>query len=1103
MIKELEEKILVLDGATGTAIQKYRLIDSSLNGCNELLNFERPDIIKEIHKKYIEAGADIIETNSFNSNRISLGEYKLSDRAYELSKKSAMIAKEAVLEFYGECNNEIEKRKVYIAGSVGPTSKSLSVPTGNIPYERGVNFDFLKLAYYEQILGLVDGGIDIVLIETIFDGLNAKAALLAAEEVFKNKKKELPIMISMTVNKKGKLLSGQSMESLVVALERESIVSFGLNCSFGAKELIPIIKKLGEFTEKAILFYPNAGLPNEEGEYLETPEKTASQLKELVDEGYVNIIGGCCGTCFDHTKEISKLIKGKEPRKIKKIIKNEFVLSGNEIYNFKSKFTVVGERNNVAGSRIFKRLIEEKNYVKALEIARNQVENGATVLDINLDDGLLDSEKEMDRYLKIMQNDPIVSKFPIMIDSSDFKTIEIALKTTQGKSIVNSISLKEGEEKFIKKALIIKKYGAAVIAMAFDEKGQGVSFERKIEIIEREFNLLKKIGFRDDNILFDPNILTIGTGSESDQYNGVYYLEAVEWIRNNLEKVGIIGGLSNLSFAFRGNNLLRASIHKLFIDKAKELGMNFAIMNPSEKAPKLKNKEKKAINSLIVGEEKAVDKVLLISLKNSKKENGEKPHENLEERIKQALMYGGSTTFENDINEALKKYSPIEIIQNVLMEGMDNVGKLFEAGELYLPQIIRSAAVMNKAIDILSPYLSKDEKIKEKGTVLMATVEGDVHDIGKNIVGTVLKCNGFNIVDLGVMVSKEKIYEKAEEVNADIVTLSGLISPSLKEMEKILELFKQNKSNIPIFVAGATTSKLHTALKLEPIYEKKVVHVTDALDTLISVSKVSQSKESRKKFLNEKNLELEKLKKKYIENKSKNSTIKKIRVEYKNKIKRPKKIGKFYLEISLEKIEDKINWNFILERLKVKNTKIEEKTLKEAKEILNLMKAEKIFSKAVFGIFEVEKELQNGEVKIMGTKKNKTINFPRRSYRNLDISLSDFLNEKDFIGSFVISITSKMFPKNSYENIIENLILMEVTEASSKYLQSYIIENFWDVKIRPAIGYNSIPDHSLKKLVFDTIAGEKTGAKLTKNFSMYPVTSVCGFYFSSEDSFYF
>ena len=1051
--KELEKRILVLDGATGTAIQKYNLSDTDFlgkKGCSEILNITRPDIIKEIHLNYMKAGADIIETNSFNCNSISLSEYNLAEKSYEFSKISASIACEAVKNF-----SEISGKKIWIAGSVGPTSKSASIPTGDIPYEREISFDELKNSYSDQIRGLIDGGADIILIETIFDGLNAKAALIAAEEIFEEKNKFFPVMISATVNKQGKLLSGQSIESLITALDREYIISFGLNCSFGAKDLVPLIKKLSSFTDKYISLYPNAGLPDENGEYKETPEITAEFLKELVEEKAVNILGGCCGTHFGHIKAISKLVSGKEPRKPSLSLKKTHLLSGNEIYSFKDRFTPVGERNNVAGSKIFKKLIEEKNYTKALEIARTQIEKGAAVIDINMDDGLLISYEEIEKYLRVIQNDPLASKVPVMIDSSDFKTIETALKNTAGKSIVNSISLKEGEEIFRKKALIIKKYGAAVIAMAFDEKGQGVSYERKIEICSRSYKILKELGFNDWDIIFDPNILAVGTGSESDRFNGINYIKAVCWIKENLKCGGVIGGLSNLSFSFRGNNALRASIHSVFLKTAKKEGMNFAIMNPGESAPELSEHETSIIEKLLSGEENSLDEILSLSVKKTDTVKKENLEDNFYNRIHKALIYGGSTSFENDISEALNTFSPIEVIQNILMPGMEKVGSMFEKGELYLPQLIRSARVMNKAVDIITPLLAGNEKIQSKGKIIMATVEGDVHDIGKNITGTVLKCSGFEIIDLGVMVSKEKIFETAIKEKADVVTLSGLISPSLKEMEKVLNLFNENSLNIPVIIAGAAASMLHTSIKLAPIYRNKTLYAADALDTLTAAEMLCSDKKDN--FLKEKADELNKIAKIYYENNKNKSIENKPSAEGSNDkflspVSSPLKTGKDFIEFSIKDTEPFIKYGLIFHNLKVKDTKEEKEVEKDIKMILDTMKKEKLTVKCSFGIFPCKKN--EDSITITENQKNFSIPLKRGIYKshNTSLSLSDFLNKEDYIGAFTISVFSNFFKDNDYLSLLETLVLTRIAEAGAECLQKYIDKNLWKINIRPVPG---------------------------------------------------
>lgn len=1075
--KELQKRILVLDGAMGTAIQKYNLnSDDYLDkkGCNEILNITRPDIIKDIHLKYIEAGADIIETNSFNCNKISLNEYGFSERAYEIAKRSAELAKEVTT---------TSEKKIYIAGSIGPTNKTLTIPSGKNPYDRDLEFDYLKEAYSEQIEGLIDGGVDILLIETIFDGLNAKCAVISAEEVMKRKNINLPIMISATVNKEGKIFTGQSIESLIVALDRENIISYGFNCSFGAKELIPLTKKLGKFTKKPISLYPNAGLPNEDGEYLESPNITANYLKELVDNQEVNILGGCCGTTFEHIKSIANLVKNKIPRKFEENFKLEGFLSGNEIFYFNDKFVDVGERNNVAGSKIFKNLIADKNYIKALEIAKKQIENGAKVIDINMDDGLFESKIEMKNFLRVIQNDRFVSKIPIMIDSSDFEVIETGLKNIAGKSIVNSISLKEGEEEFRKKAQVIKKYGASVVVMAFDEKGQGVSYERKIEICSRAYSILKDIGYSNSDIIFDLNILTIGTGMESDRYNGLNFLKACEWIRKNFKGVGIIGGLSNLSFAFRGNNDLRAGLHSIFLEEGKKRGLNFAILNPNENPPILSLEDKKILRDLIFGEESSLEQILNLHIQR-KKEVVIKEELTLEQCIENALIFGETPEFINDINSALKIYSPLDIIQNILMEGMKKLGVLFEKGEVYLPQLIRSSETMNKAVNIITPHLKSDEKVKAKGKILMATVEGDVHDIGKNIVGTVLKCNGYEIIDLGVMVPKETILSTAKEQNVDIITLSGLITPSLKEMEKVLKYFQENSMKTLILIAGATTSPLHTALRLEPLYSGKVLHVSEALDTLQSINKLCS--DEREGFLSEKLQNFKTLRKLYEKNKKENIEDTQ---EILSPVIIPKEIGKKYLEISLEDIEKYINLDILLHTLKVKNSNEELKIKEDLSFIFNKMKENNLKVRGSYGIFSSKKI--DGKLiiedNIISTKED---------------FIYKFINNDDYIGAFALSYKSEIFKEKEYLKILEELLNNRIVEAGAEYLEDFVSKNIWKINIRPAIGYPSLPNHQLKETVLKILDGDKLDIKLTSSYAMLPLSSVCGLYISNPKSFY-
>ena len=1077
--KELKERILVLDGAMGTVLQKYELTSEDFNGakgCYEILNETRPDIIFEVHKKYIEAGADIIETNSFNCNAISLKDYHLEDRVYDLAKKSAEIAKEAVKE---------SGKKVYVLGSVGPTNKSLSFPVGDIPHKRAVSFDEMKDVIKEQVKGLIDGGVDGILLETIFDGLTAKATLLGTEEAFEEKNIYLPISVSGTVNKQGKLLTGQSMESLIAALDRPSIISFGFNCSFGAKDLVPLVLKIKEQTTKFVSLHANAGLPNKNGDYVETAERMRNDLMPLIENQAINILGGCCGTNYDHIRAIAEMVKGQKPRVLPEEDALETCLSGNEIYNFADKFTWVGERNNISGSKMFRTMIEEQNYLKALEVARQQVDAGAKVLDINVDDGILNSVEEMEKFLRVLQNDSFIAKIPIMIDSSDFAVIESGLKNTAGKAIVNSISLKEGPEEFLKKAKIIRKFGAAIIVMAFDEKGQGVTAERKIEICQRSFDLLKSIGVKNSDIVFDPNILSVGTGQEADRYHAREFIKTVDYIHENLKGCGVVGGLSNLSFAFRGNNILRAAFHHIFLEEAVPRGFNFAILNPKEKAPGWTEEEKEKKKSFIFGESTDMEALLSLNLV-KKKEDAQIFAETPEDKIRKALIQGGSESLQETIDDLLKKYKALEILENILMSAMQEIGKLFEQGELYLPQLIRSASVMNNCVDILTPYLEKVDKSQSKGKILMATVDGDVHDIGKNIVGTVLECNGYEVIDLGVMVPKEKIVETAKEVNADIVTLSGLISPSLKEMERVADLFQKVGMQVPILIAGAATSKLHTGLKVLPNYDYSL-HVTDAMDTISVVSQLLSTK--RKDFIEKKQKQLRGLAKRYLENSNKKPEEKKVYEDVKKTVNHiPKVLGRQFLSEPVEIFKDSLKWEIALYALRVINTPEQEKTLQDLKKIYERMIEEKVEFRAAYGYFRCKR----------------TETFLEIEGNTFEVSpmFARFIEKDDYVGGFVLSVKSKIFEGDKYLALLETLLCNAIAETASEYMEERVTKDIVPTFLRPAVGYPILPEHSLKKVVFDLVDGEKTGAKLSPSFAMSPLSSVCGFYLCNDNATY-
>lgn len=887
----INERVLVLDGAMGTMIQKYNLseqdfrserfakIPGQLKGNNDLLCLTRPDVIKDIHRKYLEAGADIIETNTFNAQRVSMADYHIEDLCREINLEAARLARALADEYTAKT----PRKPRFVAGSVGPTNKTCSMsPDVNDPAMRALGYDELVGAYQEQMEALLEGGVDAILIETIFDTLNAKAAIFAAESAMRNSGREVPLMLSVTVSDiAGRTLSGQTLDAFLASVQHAPIFSIGLNCSFGARQLKPFLEGLANRAPYYISAYPNAGLPNSLGQYDQTPEEMASEVKEYIEEGLVNIIGGCCGTTEEYIAKYQDLIQHsdgswKTPH-VPADKPQRLWLSGLELLEQTPEinFINVGERCNVAGSRKFLRLINEKKYEEALSIARKQVEDGALVIDVNMDDGLLDAKEEMTVFLNLVMSEPDIARVPLMIDSSKWEVIEAGLKCLQGKSIVNSISLKEGEEKFIEHARLIKKLGAATVVMAFDEKGQADTFERKIEVCSRAYRILtEQVGFNPHDIIFDPNVLAVATGIEEHNNYAVDFIEATGWIKKNLPGAHVSGGVSNLSFSFRGNNYIREAMHAVFLYHAIRKGMDMGIVNPATSVlytdipvDVLERIEDVVLNRRPDAAERLIE--IAESMKNA--DTGAKTVEQemwreatVEMRLQYALIKGIGDFLEQDLAEAVPLYEKaVDIIEGPLMDGMNKVGELFGDGKMFLPQVVKTARTMKKAVAILQPLIEAEKQTgsRKAGKVLMATVKGDVHDIGKNIVSVVMACNNYEIIDLGVMVPAETIVQRAIEEKVDIIGLSGLITPSLEEMAHVAVELQRAGLDIPIMIGGATTSKLHTALKIAPVYNGPVIHMKDASQNALVAARLLNP-ESHAEFVERLNKEYEELRRK-------------------------------------------------------------------------------------------------------------------------------------------------------------------------------------------------------------------------------------------------
>jgi 5-methyltetrahydrofolate--homocysteine methyltransferase len=1184
--EQLKQRILLLDCAMGTMIQGYPLSEEDyrgerfadhpgdLKGNNDLLSITRPDVIREIHDAVLEVGSDIIETNTFSSTFIAQADYKMEDLAYELNYESARVAREAA-DAYSE---ETPDRPRFVAGALGPTNRTASIsPDVNDPGKRNTHFDELSAAYKEAAKGLVEGGADLLLIETIFDTLNAKAAIFGIQEYLEEEELDVPLMISGTItDASGRTLSGQVTEAFWNSVRHANPISIGLNCALGAKELRQYMEELSGLADTHVSAHPNAGLPDEFGEYDESPEEMAAEIEEWAAEGWLNIVGGCCGTTPEHIKALAEAVGDHAPREI--LEKEPLMrLSGLEPCNIGpgSMFVNVGERTNVTGSRRFKELIENGDYETALDVARAQVENGAQVIDINMDAGMLESQEAMETFLNLVASEPDISRVPIMLDSSKWEIIEAGLKRVQGKSIVNSISLKEGEDKFIEQARLLKHYGAAVVVMAFDEDGQADTKERKVEISARAYNVLtEKIGYPAEDIVFDPNVFAIATGIEEHNNYGVDFIEGVREIHQNLPHAKTSGGISNVSFSFRGNDPVREAIHAVFLYHAINAGLTMGIVNAGQLGvyddidPELKE----AVEDVVLNRrDDATDNLLELAEKYRDQEGGGSPEKDLEwrswpveKRLEHALVKGIAEYAEEDAEEARQAFDhPIEVIEGPLMDGMNVVGDLFGEGKMFLPQVVKSARVMKRAVAYLIPYIEaeKSEGQKAAGKVIMATVKGDVHDIGKNIVGVVLQCNNFEVIDLGVMIPSQQILDAAKEHNADVIGLSGLITPSLDEMVHNAKEMQREGFDIPLLIGGATTSHTHTAVKIAPGYDNPTIHVKDASRAVGVVSKLV-SDHGREEYAAQIEEEHEKMRERHAGKRSRakiapieQARVNRTPIEWEDyEPPKPNFTGVKKIEdYPLEEIARYIDWTPFFHSWQMKGSypkifddpeKGEEakKLFDDAQHLLQRIIDEKwLIANAVCGIYPAN-TLPNDDIEIYTDESRsevlKTFHFLRqqtqRSAGKYNRALCDFVAPKetgleDYMGFFAVTalgaeeVAAKFEHEENdvYSSIMVKALADRFAESFAELLHAKVRKEYWGYAadedldtndlikeryqgIRPAPGYPACPEHTEKRILWDLMdVEENAGITLTESCAMSPASAVSGFYFAHPESEYF